>query len=295
MPARAATSVLLLSAALAAISSLPVSAGPWIPAPGEHYSAMQGSVFTADSRYDGAGTRVPLGGSWEERALLSYNELGWKKKTSVVLAAPATSVTDRGGIGATERTSTGLANLQFGLRYALAQGATAAAVQLDWDAPLGYDRNASLLGDGLQQLTASLQLGTAIAKRGFVEAGAGYGYRFLSVTQNGKTEAAKQDWANVVTASADLGLWLTRSVLLGGRYGGTITTSHGDLFAERNLHLAGPVLLYRVDERMDLMAGSWSTAAGKNTLHYDRVYVAVAFKQTRLDRLQGFLGGSRNP
>jgi hypothetical protein len=43
------------------------------------------------------------------------------------------------------------------------------------------------------------------------------------------------------------------------------------------------------------MVGSWSTAAGRNALHYDQVYVALTFKQTKLNRLQGFLGGTRAP
>ena len=76
---------------------------------------------------------------------------------------------------------------------------------------------------------------------------------------------------------------------------GSMTMSHGDLSPERTLHLAGPVLVWRVDDRLDLAAGSWSTAMAKNALHYDQVYVAVAFKQTRLNRLQGFLGGTTAP
>ena len=55
------------------------------------------------------------------------------------------------------------------------------------------------------------------------------------------------------------------------------------------------MLVWRVDDRLDLPAGSWSTAMAKNTLHYDQVYVAVTFKQTRLNRLQGFLGGTKAP
>ena len=68
-----------------------------------------------------------------------------------------------------------------------------------------------------------------------------------------------------------------------------------NLSPERTLHLAGPVLVWRVDDRLDLTAGSWSTAMAKNALDYNQVYVAVAFKQTRLNRLQGFLGGTKAP
>jgi len=57
----------------------------------------------------------------------------------------------------------------------------------------------------------------------------------------------------------------------------------------------GPYLLLRVDDRLDLTAGSWSTAMAKNALHYDQIYVALTFKQTKLNRLQGFLGGTQAP
>jgi hypothetical protein len=54
-------------------------------------------------------------------------------------------------------------------------------------------------------------------------------------------------------------------------------------------------MLWRVDDRLDLTAGSWSTAMARNNLHYDQFYVALAFKQTKLNRLQGFLGGTKAP
>jgi hypothetical protein len=71
--------------------------------------------------------------------------------------------------------------------------------------------------------------------------------------------------------------------------------SHGFFMPAQNIQLLGPVLVWRVDDRLDLVAGSWSTAMAKNALHYDQVYVALAFKQTKLNRLQGFLGGTKAP
>jgi hypothetical protein len=154
---------------------------------------------------------------------------------------------------------------------------------------------------GVRQFSLSLLLGRPIAKRGFLQLGTGLGYRYLSITRKGaKTtaggaNAAADLWSYPFLASADLGLWLTPSLLLGARYSGLMTLSHGDLYPERTRHLAGPVLVWRVDDRLDLTAGSWSTAKASNTLHYDQVYVALTFKQTRLNRLQGFLGGTKAP
>jgi hypothetical protein len=40
-------------------------------------------------------------------------------------------------------------------------------------------------------------------------------------------------------------------------------------------------------------AGTLSTASGKNLYHFNQVWIALAFKQTQLNRLQGFLGSTR--
>ena len=71
--------------------------------------------------------------------------------------------------------------------------------------------------------------------------------------------------------------------------------SNGPLVPETTQHLAGPVLLFRVDDGLDMMAGSWSTASGKNVLHYVQIYLGVSFRQTKLNRLQGFSGTTQAP
>jgi hypothetical protein len=310
MSARAASSALILTLLLVSAAFRSAQAGPWLPAPGEYYVELRGGLFSADSYHNDDGDRVSLGGKWEERSARALVELGWKKRMSFVMTTPFVSATQRYETGS--RTSTGLEDMRIGLRCGLHQGTSALAAELDWQGPLGYDRGSSVFGDplrdgGLQQISLVLLYGTPIAKHGFLQFGAGGGYRFLSltgkgqhVTDPGDTEApvideAKERWGVPLQASADLGLWLARNLLIGGRYAGTMTASHGDLYPERTVHLAGPVLLYRVDDRLDLMAGSWSTAMAKNAAHYDEVYVAVAFKQTKLNRAQGFLGGLRTP
>jgi hypothetical protein len=297
MSARAASSALILSLLIAPGFFRPVQAGPWLPAPGEYYTELRGGLFSADTYHNDAGERVALGGEWEERSLLGTVELGWKKNVSVVMAAPFISATRLDAVGST--TSTGLEDLRLGLRFGLRQGPTALAAELDWRTPLGYNRESSLFADslhggGFQQLSLSLLFGRPIAKRGFLQLGAGVGS--YSSSSDGKDGRSAADLSSIpFLASADVGLWLKPSLLLGARYSGLITLSHGDLAPERTLHLAGPALMWRVDERLDLTAGSWSTAIAKNSLHYDQVYVALTFKQTRLNRLQGFLGGTKAP
>jgi hypothetical protein len=221
----------------------------------------------------------------------------------VVIAAPFISATQLRAGGDT--TNTGLEDVRLGLRLGLVQGPTALAAELDWQAPLGYSDSSlfasSLHGGGLQRASLSLLLGGPVAKRGFFQLGAGAASRYGSMVDPGKaatvsgTDATTNVRSTEFLASADLGLWLTHSLLVGARYSGLMTLSHSDLLPDRTLHLAGPSLTWRVDDRLDLTAGSWSTALAKNALHYDQVYVALTFKQTKLNRLQGFLGGTKTP
>jgi hypothetical protein len=310
MSARAASSALILTLLLVPTAFRSAQAGPWLPAPGEYYAGLSGSLFSADSYHNDDGDRVSLDGKWEERSVRALVELGWKKRVSFYMTAPFINATQRYATGT--RTSTGLEDLRIGLRYGLHQGASALAAELDWQGPLGYDRGSSVFGDplrdgGLEQVSLVLNYGTPLTKRGFLQFGLGGGYRFLSLTGSGKhvtnpddpeapvIEEAKERWGVPLLASADLGIWLTRNILLAGRFSGSTTASHGDLYPERTVHLAGPMLLYRVDDRLDLMAGSWSTAIAHDAPHVDQVYVGVAFKQTKLNRSQGFLGGLKTP
>ena len=121
------------------------AAGAWSLDPGEFYSQIHGSWFSSDTYYDQNGGRAFLhgGGLWEERSLVSYNELGWKPKLSFILGIPVKSVTRQ--MGGPEphalATATGPADGLFGLRYRLANGRRAMALELDWIPPLSYERS----------------------------------------------------------------------------------------------------------------------------------------------------------
>lgn len=326
MSARDASSALILSLLIGPAFLSPAFAGPWLPAPGEYYTELRGGLFSANTYRNDAGDHVPLGGEWEERSLFATVELGWKKNMSIVMAAPFISATRMDAVGST--TSTGLEDMLLGVRLGIHQGRSALAAELNFRAPLGYDRTSSLFANSLhgganEHLSLSFLYGTPMTKRGFLQIGAGLDHSFLSLNAKkaqGVLEFplnhAPEDldiwyfnydlpdrqqpegvtkWSNDVKTSADAGIWVSKSLFLCGRWIGMFNLNHGYLLPAQNTQLLGPVLLWRVDERLDLSAGSWTTAVGKNTLHYDQVYVALTFKQTRLNRLQGFLGGTKAP
>lgn len=304
MSARIALPTLIVAVLTALTLVPPAAAGPWGLARGEWYANLEAGTFTANSFHPADGGRADSGLIVEERAIRTLVEVGWKKRASLVFGLPVMSVTRRDA--RVQGTATGFQDVLVGVRYNLKNGASAAAVEIDWNGPSGYNRHLDTLGirlgDGLQELSAQLQLGTAIGKRGFVEGSIGYGYRYLSIGKRekgpfvaGDPHPGKFQWADRLHTTADVGIWLGRSVLAGGRYRGLMTLSNGVLMPETDVHLAGAVLLYRLDDRLDMFAGSWSTARGKNTLHFDQVYLGFAFHRTKLNRLQGFLGGSQAP
>ena len=316
---------LALHAAAVALSSLvvspfPVHADAWSLRPGEYYSEFLAGWSSSDHYYDQHGTKLPLagGGLWEERSLVSYNELGWKKRVSFILGIPALSITRQ--FGQVHQavnpvpTASGLGDALIGFKWRIADGRTAAALELDWKAPLGYERNgffshadsvgagdtngdgdsldvnklkqlgSPVLGDGQQDITGSFLAGTAIGSRTFVQGSAGYRYRF------------EEAFTDQIVTSADVGIWFTHSLMLGGRYRGLfVAQKSANPTRDPERQLVGPILVLRIDERMDMIASTLHTWSAKNALHTDEVFVGVAFRQNKLDRLQGFLGGGAKP
>lgn len=316
MSARTRWSALSIAIPLLVASSTVVHAGPWSLAPGEFYTEIRSGWFSSDTYHDQDGNRRFLagGGLWEQRGLLSYTEFGWKPRLSFVLGIPVESVSRRFGAASPQTlpTTTGIGDGLVGLRYRLTNGRSAAALELGWKPPFGYERERFLshtdsvlagdtngdgdsldanvarqigspvLGDGQQDVTLSLLFGRAV-RRGFVQVGGGYRYRF-------------EEPKDQIVLSADLGLWVTRSVLLAGRYEGVMAAGDGDRPTdEPEHHRVGPMLVYRVDDHMDLFVATMHTAAATNALHTDEVHVGFAFRQTKLNRLQGFLGGTAAP
>ena len=302
MSARIALPTLVVAVLATLLSAAPASAGPWGLPRGDWYANVEGSTFTSDT-FHGDGFRSDTGLVVQERALRTTVEVGWKKRITLVFGLPVLSVTRRDA--QIQGTATGFQDVALGMRYNVLDGDNAVAVQLNWSGPSGYNRNLDTLGihlgDGLQELSLELDGGAGIGKdAGFFQWSVGHSYRYLGFGKMAKEltvtdpgHPARYIWSRHMYATADLGLWLGPSLLVGGRYRGKVAFSNGLLMDESDVHLAGALLLYRVDDRIDMIGGFWSTATGRNTLHYDQVYVGFAFHHTKLNRLQGFLGGKQ--
>jgi hypothetical protein len=139
------------------------------------------------------------------------------------------------------------------------------------------------LGSGEQELAAQINWGMPLkAWNGFLQVSNGYRYR--------------GQLAGQALFNADLGFWLGHSLLVAGRYRGSIDVGRGTTSADDvEEHLAGPVVIFRLDGGMDVFYTSLHTAIARNAFHTDRYYVGIAFKKTELDRLSGYLGGTREP
>ncbi len=323
--AAAAVAAVTLSLASAALAS------PWGLKPGEFYSELSGSFFSTEDYFRNSddGVRLALGGRFEQRVVRSHNEFGWKKTTSVWIDVPFVSRTfalDAGG----SRTSTGLGDLEFGFRRAMHVGKSPIALELAWTAPLGTNRalfpgtsgsggldgrtlvtqasgpvrdTSTFFCQGLQGLSASLELGGSAGSRAWWTLGGGYRTRFHSIVARGDDDRYA-DWA---TGTASLGIWIGPSLLVSGELRGEWPMSQGGPYdrvltpvsgangpeLEAVSMLAGPRFTYRVDDRMDVFAGSWHTPRGRNVLHHDQYFCGIAWKHTGLDRLAGALGGTK--
>lgn len=300
----------LLAALTLRVPSLAV-ADAWLLAPGEHYSMIGGSFFSSDSYYDSDGTRGALrsGGLHEEKALFAYNEFGWTKGRSFILGLPFQSVTRRLGTpDDSSRTETGFGDLLLGVRWKLKGGPQALSFEADWLPPLGYNRNLSpRLGEGASSLRGKLAYGATLGHNGFMELEGGYRYYTVALSPTDQ-----------MLAGATLGFWVGKSLLISGRYDGQFGASSSDTVYRAlinktpdgrvwsnsearpyttddqvSIQTVSPMLLYRVDDHLDVMAGSSHSFSAKNALHVDRVYVAIALRQTKLGPLQGFMGGRR--
>ncbi len=320
-------------AALAWVATFATAAvaGPWGVAPGEYYSELSGSVFSAGSYYDDSEARLPSGGLYEQRVLSSLSEIGWKKHWSIRLGLPIVSRTVRASALPGSLTSTGMGDLLFGVKHLRHMGTTPVSVQLTWTAPMGT--NSLFLpgvnttpgtagnaggGDfyslGRQSLQADVAVGGAAGKRAYWSLQGGYRYRYATIggrTEDGRvadTLMAERRWQDALVGEAEVGVWLGKSLLLTGQFHGDFAVAQGDLYDgvfaansgpngpefETVRMVAGPRFTYRVDDKLDAFAGSWHTPGGRNTLHTDQYYAGVAWKSTKLDRLAGLLGGSKS-
>jgi hypothetical protein len=287
----------IAAAALTASGAAVAFAGPWGLAPGEYYTELRGSFLSAGSAYDDGGERLPAGGLIERRALGSYTELGWKKHWSVQLSLPAVSSTIRPD-GGPVLSSTGFGDFGFGLRCQLANGASAKSLQLSWEAPSGYNKWISPgLGDGLQKFSATLQTGGKVGHCGLWQFGGGLRFHYKSGSElidDITYPAARWKWADHVTTNGAVAAWVG-PVQLSGLFAADLSSYTAEDPQRVTTVIVGPRVAYRVDDRLDMIAGLWHTPSGRNSLHTESYYAGIGWRTTKLDRQQGILGSETHP
>jgi len=307
-------------------------AGPWGLAPGEFYTELTGTSVSSETYLEKSGTRLGLGATFEERAILAHTEFGWKTHTTFIMGMPfvgRTVAPDVAGVPTT--TSSGLGDIDLGLRYARKAASFPYAFTLNWTAPLGTNRNlfpgssgsggtdptswpdlatrqmasdsSTFFSQGLQSLSLRFDVGGAIGSKIYWEASAGYRTRYLTIG------ARKDDdrFADFRLFDGKLGYWAGPQLLITGEFSGEWqsregfaydrikSTSTGPAELKTQNVLAGVRFTYRVDERMDVIGGSRHTAGGMDVLHQNLFYAGIAWKNSSLDRLSGVLGGTKAP
>ena len=319
------------AAALAAVALLSSTAlaAPWALKPGEFYSEVGGEFFSARTFLENSnGKRATLDGALEQRSLRSHNEIGWKKRASVWLDAPFVSRTFASNHDGS-RTSTGLGDLDFGVRLGMHMGGAPLALELGWTAPLGANRrlfpgtsgfggvdgtsyqtqlsgaardSSAFFDSGLQSLSIGLETGHTGARTAFSLAG-GYRTRFITVGARKDTDryadfltgAASVAWQKgdrLILGAGAVGEWRKAAGHPYDRVATPVAGAHGpDL--DPSYLLVGPRLTYRVDDRTDVFAGTWHSQGGRNVLHVDQFYAGVAWKNSALPRLATALIGVR--
>jgi hypothetical protein len=296
--AAATTAFLAVAAGASTLASydFPPLTGPWSLAPGEYYAELSGSSFQTSGAFDADGNRVGLGSSLQRRAFASNVELGWKKTVSFQVGVPLVTNSTSAAGGASQ---TGLEDFSVGLRWTPHTGPRCASVQLRWEAPAGYNRALQpAIGDGLQKLSATLQVGGPAGKQAFWQLGGGLRLQYKALTDL-QNEIARNPsrwkWPEHMVTNGAAGFWAGR-LQVAGLFASDLSSFRLGGEAEKATSVAiGSRLTYRLDARMDTFAGSWHTPSGKNSLAVNEYYAGIAWKSTKLGRLQGFLGGDARP
>lgn len=168
--------VLALISTVAAPSA--ALAGPWTLEQGKTYNKPAVNFFTGSSSF---GTQQDGFVVFEDLNFTYYNETGITNNLSFIASIPIKEIrrVDRNaaGVPVSQRT-TGVGDIDLGLRYNLSKGPIVVAVQGIFKLPYAYNANNALpLGNGQEDFEGRLQLGRGFGKAGYVVVEAGYRYR----------------------------------------------------------------------------------------------------------------------
>ncbi len=165
-------------AMLAVCGAMPALAGPWTPKKGDSYNKLAFNFFEGDATF---GTPEPGFRSFEDANLTYYLEFGVTDSLAVIASVPfkriaRTDVAAGGTI--VSNNTTGIGDVDLGLRYNLSQGPVVVAAQVVFKAPYLYEANNVLpLGNGQEDVEGRLLLGKSLGKAGYFTIDAGYRFR----------------------------------------------------------------------------------------------------------------------
>jgi len=166
---------LIVAGAFAPVSAI---AGPWTLPAGDTYNKPAINYFSGDSVF---GTDQPELEQFEDFNFTFYNETGITDDLSFIVSVPIKEISrsDRDGAGRVTTSSTsGVGDIEVGLRYNLSKGPVVVAVQGLFKAPYAYEANDPLpLGNGQEDFEGRIQLGHSLGKAGYFVAEAGYRFR----------------------------------------------------------------------------------------------------------------------
>ncbi len=153
-------------------------AGPWTLPHGKTYNKPAVNYFTGSSLFN---TTQEGFERFEDINFTFYNETGITDDISFIISVPIKEIsrTDRNaaGIATTNRTS-GVGDIDIGIRYNISKGPVVVAVQGIFKAPYAYGAGDLLpLGNGQEDFEGRLQLGHPFGKAGYAVVEAGYRYR----------------------------------------------------------------------------------------------------------------------
>lgn len=303
--------MLVLAVGIGLFVVRPALAGPWSLKPGEYATDLSGGSVSTTTYADENGNdqRLYGGGTQQRRSANWLSEFGWKKTTSFIIGIPFVSVTRAPADAAMEPTTTVMGDAVLGLKRSFKNGPSAMALEIDAVLPMGYQRKLALshedslaatrpdgsfdwnvarslstprAGDGQASIGGTMQFGTALGSAGFVSGYAGYAYR-------------GPEWQGTLLTGADVAVWLGKAWLLGARYRG-VTAGEGDeITRDQSMSTLAPVVTYRIDDHIDVYGSVSHVLSAKNTAYGDEVRIGFTFKQTKLNRLQGYLGSAQRP
>lgn len=165
-----------LSAGL--LIAAPAIAGPWTPEEQAAYHKFAVNYFSGDSSF---GADQPGFLEFEDLNFTYYGEYGLTDRLALIGSVPLKRISRRDiGSDGVEREveTTGLGDLDIGLRYKLIDGPVVVSVQGVFKAPYLYDQDEALpLGNGQEDFEGRLLIGRSLGAAGYFAVEAGYRFR----------------------------------------------------------------------------------------------------------------------